>query len=118
MARARREANGIRNGLDAFRKANRSGGVSEEPSPRPSPGVPVEGESPDAGECPAVVGGISRGNSAVWRDIYFFPMQQFRFKGERIAAAYSRISKSGGNFASASFSTCRLLIHSSLTPSR
>src|SRR6266550_1474098 len=118
MPRARSDASGIKKGLDALRKVNRSGGVEEKPSPRPSPGVPGEGEVVEEAEIAPAVGGISRGSSAVWRDIYFFPMQQFRFEGERIAAAYSRISKSGGNRPSASFSTCKLLIHSSLTPSR
>src|SRR2546423_1401202 len=118
MPRARSDASGIRNGLDALRNVRRLPGIAEELSPSPSPGVPVAGDVGEEAESAAAVGGILRGNSAVWRDIYFFPMQQFRFEGERIAAAYSRISKSGGNRPSASFSTCKLLIHSSLTPSK
>src|SRR5438045_2916398 len=118
MPRARSDASGIRNGLDALRNVRRLPGIAEEPSPPPSPDVPVEEEVEEEAERPPAVGGISRGSSAVWRDIYFFPMQQFRFEGERIAAAYSRISKSGGNRPSASFSTCKLLIHSSVTPSK
>src|SRR2546421_2024134 len=118
MASASRDATGIRNGLDALRSVRRLPGGAEEPSPPPSPGVPVAGEEEEEAEGAAGVGESSIGSSAVWRDIYFFPMQQFRFEGERIAAAYSRISKSGGNRPSARFSTCKLLIHSSVTPSK